>query len=140
MSHALRVGVVDQIAYFRAYNTDGTAKVDLTSATAGLSISVFRVGASSVSVASLSNKAADDTAHADGAIRQVAGNLYTLDLPDAATATQVPSIVVRGSYTGGVIEGLEHSIVDYDPSNLGSKVATAALSAQIAATNTQPAG
>ena len=116
MSHVLRVGVADQIAYFRAYNTDGSAKTDLTSLTTGLTLSVFRVGASSVSIASLSNKAADNTAHADGAIRNVGGNLYTIDIPDAATATQVPSIVVRGSYTGGVIEGLEHPIVAYDPS------------------------
>lgn len=116
MSHVLRVGVADQIAYFRAYNTDGSAKTDLTSSTTGLALSVFRIGASSVSIASLSNKAADNTAHADGAIRNVGGNLYTIDIPDAATATQVPSIVVRGSYTGGVIEGLEHPIVAYDPS------------------------
>lgn len=115
MSHVLRQGVADQIAYFRAFNTDGSALTTLTSATAGLSLSVFRVGASSVSIASRSNKAADDTAHADGAIRNVGGNLYTIDLPDAACATQVPSIVVRGSYTGGVIEGVEHPIVAYNP-------------------------
>jgi hypothetical protein len=118
MSHVLRVGVADQIAYFRAYNTDGSAKTDLTSATTGLTLSVFRVGASSVSISSLSNKAADDTAHADGAIRAVGGNLYTIDIPDAATATQVPSVVVRGSYTGGVVEGLEHPIVAYNPAEV----------------------
>ena len=116
MSHILRVGQADQIAYFRAYNTDGSGKTDLTSATTGLTLSVFRIGASSVSISSLSNKAADNTAHADGAIRAVGGNLYTIDLPDAATATQVPSIAVRGTYTGGVVEGLEHPIVAYDPS------------------------
>jgi hypothetical protein len=115
MSHVLKHNVVDQIAFFRAYDTDGTAKTNLTSSTTGLSISVFRVGASSVSVSSLSDKAADDSTHSDGAIRNVGGNLYTIDLPDAATATQVPSIVVRGTYTGGVIEGLEHPVVAYDP-------------------------
>lgn len=118
MSHVLRVGVADQIAYFRAYNTDGSANTSLTASTTGLTLSVFRVGASSVSIASLSNKAADNTAHADGAIRNVGGNLYTIDLPDAACATQVPSICVRGSYTGGVIEGLEHPIVAYDPAQV----------------------
>ena len=115
MSHVLKHNVADQIAYFRAYDTDGTAKTDLDSSTAGLTLSVFRVGATSVSIASLSDKAADDSTHADGAIRNVGGNLYTIDIPDAATATQVPSIVVRGSYTGGVVEGLEHPIVAYDP-------------------------
>jgi hypothetical protein len=115
MSHVLKYNVADQIAYFRAYDTDGTAKTDLDSSTTGLTLSVFRVGASSVSIASLSDKAADDSTHADGAIRSVGGNLYTIDIPDAATATQVPSIVVRGSYTGGVVEGLEHPIVAYNP-------------------------
>ena len=118
MSHALRVGVADQIGYFRAYNTDGSAKTDLTSSTTGLTLSVFRIGASAVSIASLSAKAADNTAHADGAIRAVSGNLYTVDLPDAACATQVPSISVKGSYTGGVIEGPEHPLVGYNPASV----------------------
>ena len=118
MSHALRVGVADQIGYFRAYNTDGSAKTDLTSSTTGLSLSVFRVGAAAVSISSLSAKAADNTAHADGAIRAVSGNLYTVDLPDAACADQVPSISVKGSYTGGVIEGPEHPLVGYNPASV----------------------
>ena len=115
MSHVLRIGVVDQIAYFRAFNTDGGGKTDLTSATAGLVLTVFRIGLAEVSIASLSAKAADNTAHADGAIRQVAGNLYTVDLPDAAMVDQTPSVGVRGSYTGGVIEPVTHPIVNYDP-------------------------
>ena len=118
MSHALRVGVADQIGYFRAYNTDGTAKTDLTSSTTGLALSVFRVGAAAVSISSLSAKAADNTAHADGAIRAVSGNLYTVDLPDASCADQVPSISVKGSYTGGVIEGPEHPLVGYNPASV----------------------
>jgi hypothetical protein len=79
---------------------------------------VFRVGASAVSISSLSAKAADNTAHADGAIRAVSGNLYTVDLPDAACADQVPSISVKGSYTGGVIEGPEHPLVGYNPASV----------------------
>lgn len=118
MSHALRVGIADQIGYFRAYNTDGSAKTDLTSSTTGLALSVFRIGAAAVSISSLSAKAADNTAHADGAIRAVSGNLYTVDLPDAACADQVPSISVKGSYTGGVIEGPEHPLVGYNPASV----------------------
>jgi hypothetical protein len=118
VSHALRVGVADQIGYFRAYNTDGSAKTDLTSSTTGLALSVFRVGASAVSISSLSAKAADNTAHADGAIRAVSGNIYTVDLPDAACADQVPSISVKGSYTGGVIEGPEHPLIGYNPASV----------------------
>jgi hypothetical protein len=126
MSHVLRTGVVDQIALFRAYNDDGTAKTDLTSATDGLSLSVFRVGLASVSIASLSNKSADDTAHADGAIRSIGGNLYSIDLPDAATATYCPSISVRGTYTGGEIEPIVHPMAGYNPSLVAVGANTAA--------------
>jgi hypothetical protein len=79
---------------------------------------VFRIGAAAVSISSLSAKAADNTSHADGSIRAVSGNLYTVDLPDAACADQVPSISVKGSYTGGVIEGPEHPLVGYNPASV----------------------
>lgn len=125
MSHVLRVGVADQIAYFRAFNDDGTAKTDLTSSTTGLTLSVFRVGLTAVSIASLSNKAADNTAHADGAIRNVGGNLYSIDLPDAATATQCASIGVRGSFTGGVIEPVPHPLVGYNAASVAVGAPTA---------------
>jgi hypothetical protein len=116
MTHPLRTGVADQIALFRAYDTDGTAKVDLTSATTGLSLTVFRTGLAQVSISSLTDKAADDTTHADGAIRRIGGNLYSVDLPDAAMATYCPSISVRGTYTGGEIEPIVHPMAGYNPS------------------------
>jgi len=115
MSHAILVGSSDPIMFFRAFDTDGTAKVDLASAEAGLTLSVYRTGGSSVTISSLSDKAADDTAHADGAIRQVgSGNLYTVDAPDAAVASQFGAVSVKGSYTAGVIEGVPHPLVGYD--------------------------
>jgi hypothetical protein len=115
MTHACKVASTNQILYFRAFNTDGTSLTTFTSATAGAALSVYRVGGSSVAIASLSDKAADDTAHADGAIRQVgSGNLYTVDIPDAGVATQFPSVCIKGSYTGGVIEGIPSALVGYD--------------------------
>jgi hypothetical protein len=117
MTHVLRTGVSNQIAMFRAYNTSPEgAKTDLTAATTGLVLSVFRVGLSPVSISSLSDKAADDSAHAAGAIRNVGGNLYTVDIPNAAAATYCPSLSVRGSFTGGVIEPVPHPMSGYDPS------------------------
>lgn len=116
MSHVLRTNVADQIALFRAYDTDGTAKIDLNASTTGLTLSAFRTGLAAVSISSLSDKAADNTAHADGAIRRIAGNLYSIDLPDATTATYCPSVSVRGSYTGGEIEPIVHPMAGYDPS------------------------
>ena len=122
MSHSIKVASLGHVAMFRAYEDAGTAKTDLTATTAGLTLSVFRVGATPVSIASLSDKAADDSAHAAGAIRHVAGNLYSVDIPDASVAVQVPSIVVVGSYTGGVIEGVPHPVVGYDATAPGDLV------------------
>jgi hypothetical protein len=126
MTHPLRTGVEDQIALFRAYNDDDTPKKDLTSATSGLTLSVFRPGLAQISISSLTDKAADDTAHADGAIRRIGGNLYSVDLPDAATATYCPSISVRGTYTGGEIEPIVHPMAGYNPSLIavGANTAT----------------
>jgi hypothetical protein len=114
MSHAILVGSTNPILFFRAFDTDGTANVTFTSATAGASLSAYRTGGSSVAITPLSDKAADDTAHADGAIRQVSGNLYTVDGPDAAVAAQFGSVSIKGSYTAGVIEGVPHPLVGYN--------------------------
>jgi len=115
MSHAILVASTNPILFFRAFDTDGTAKVNLLAAEAGLTLSIYRTGGSSVAIASLSDKAADDTAHADGAIRQVgSGNLYTVDGPNAAVASQFGSVSIKGSYTAGVIEGVPHPLVGYN--------------------------
>jgi len=129
VSHAIKAGATDQILLFRAYEDDGDAKTDLTASTTGLTLSVFRIGAAPVSISSLSNKAADNTTHADGAIRQIQGNLYSVDAPDAACASQVPSICVKGAFTGGVIEGVPHPIVGYDATaiRVGAAVAGDAM-------------
>ena len=116
MSHAMKTLAANQIAFFRAFNDDGSAKTDLDAATTGLALSVFRVNEGAVSISSLSDKASDGAGHSDGAIRHVSGNLYTVDIPDAALDDQVPSIVVKGSFTGGVIEGTPHPVVGYDAS------------------------
>lgn len=138
MSHPIKVGSIDQIAYFRAYNDDGSPKTDLTSATVGLTVSIFRVGATPVSIASLSDKAADDTTHADGAIRPVQGNLYTIDLPDAAISSQVASITVKGTFTGGVIDSQPHPVVGYDATAVavGANTTTPPTLAQFVNTDT----
>jgi len=129
MSHVLRTGVADQIAYFRAYNDDDTPKKDLNAATAELTLSVFRTGLAPVSISSLSDKVADNATHADGAIRRIGGNLYSIDLPNAALETYCPSVGVIGTYTGGEIEPIMHPMGGYDP----SAVAVGAQSAATAA-------
>jgi hypothetical protein len=114
MSHALLVGSADNFLAFQAFNTDGSVKTDLNASTTGLSLSVYRPGQSSITIASVSNKAADNTAHADGAIRYVGDNEYTIDAPDAVAATLCPYAQVRGSFTGGYIRGDKHPVVSYN--------------------------
>ena len=134
MSYAIKGGSTDQIMVFQAFNTDGTAKTDLASGTAGITLSVFRIGAAAVAVGTLSDKAADDTTHADGAVRQVIGNVYTVDVPDAAVATGVPGAMIKGSFTGGTCEGVLHPIVGYDPN---ADISAILVQARNAALNTQ---
>jgi len=115
MSHGITVGSTNAFMYFRAYNTDNTALLTLTSATTALALNVYRAGSTDVAISSLTDKSDPDDAHSDGAIYQIGGsNLYSIDVPDAAVATQVPSVIIEGSFTGGFIDGIPHPINGYD--------------------------
>jgi hypothetical protein len=115
MSHGIKTGSTNPILFFRAYNTDNTAKVDLTSATTGLAMNAFRVGGSDVAISSLTDKSNPDDAHSDGAIFQYgSSNLYSVDGPDAITATQYASVGIEGSFTGGFLDGIPHPLTGYD--------------------------
>jgi len=118
MSHGITVGSTNAFMYFRAYNTDNTALLTLTSATTALALNVYRAGSTDVAISSLTDKSDPDDAHSDGAIYQIGGsNLYSIDVPDAAVATQVPSVIIEGSFTGGFIDGIPHPINGYDPTD-----------------------
>lgn len=116
MSHVLRVGIANQLTYFWAYNTDDSPKTDLVAATPGLTLEVFRAQLAPISITPITDKASDNAVHSDGAIRQVSGGLYSIDLPDTASAVQCESIGIRGSFTGGRIEPWLQPIVGYNPS------------------------
>ena len=113
MSHTLKANGSQQVAFFRAYHDDGSAVVDLDASTDGLTLQIYRVAATPITIAALTDKASPTT-HVAGSIQKICGNLYALDLPDAATASQVASVVIAGTITGGVIEGTPHAVVGVD--------------------------
>jgi hypothetical protein len=112
--YSIQVGTTQPIFVFLATDDDGTPKTDLTSATVGLALSLGRLGATDVSIGTLTDKAADNTPWADGAIRSLGSNMYSIDGPAAAVASQYPCTFIKGSYTGGRIDGLVHPLVGYD--------------------------
>lgn len=132
--YPVRKNETDQILVFRAYNTDGSPKNDLTSATAALSLEVARVGLTAVSIASLTDKAADNTAHNDGAIRTFAGNIYLVDAPDVVFQSDTVGVGIRGTFTDGYIEGYLQPLINYSPL---VDIPEMGLNSKIAAQNTQ---
>jgi hypothetical protein len=115
MTLPIRVGQPG-IAVFDVYDDDDADVTTFDASAASLAMTVARIGETEVAFAGFSDKAADDTAHAPGAIRKLYNNRYTIDLPTAATATWVRGLAVRGTFTGGRIEGVMHPMAGYDPS------------------------
>lgn len=132
--YPVRKNEVNQILVFRVYNTDGSPKTDLTSATTGLSIEVARIGLTASSIVSLTDKAADNTAHSDGAIRAFTGNIYLIDVPDVVFTSDTAAVGIRGSFTGGYIEGYLQPLINYSPL---VDIPEMGLNSKIAAQNTQ---
>jgi hypothetical protein len=59
--------------------------------------------------------ATTDAAHSDGGIIHLSDGYYRLDLPDAAVATGVASVMVGGAVTGMIVIGTELQLVNYNP-------------------------
>jgi hypothetical protein len=97
---AFSLGQTDVTVYFRAYNTDGTEKTDAAHNTSGLSMGFIRERAAEVSATvggtpAPVSLAADDTAHTDWGFRNIVGNYYRADFPDAmAEAAGAPKFVI----------------------------------------------
>jgi hypothetical protein len=100
--------------WFRAWNTDGSAKTDLVFNTSGIDVKVARDN--QANSASLSLSAASSPTDWDaGKLNQVVGNLYRVGVSTALISNYTGNIAVCGSYTGGVLEGIIDSVSAYDP-------------------------
>lgn len=98
----------DVSVYFRAAEastgTNPGDPVTVTSATAGISLSYRRRGATPVAI-SLSDLSALTAAHTDGGLLVVGDGVHRLDVPDAAFASGSDDVVIFGSATDIVFFG-----------------------------------
>lgn len=86
-------------------STTGLPKTDVVYNSAGMDLQYRRAGGANVSITE-ATLGAVDSAHSDGGFIHIGNGEYRLDLPDAAVATGVDSVLVHGTVTGGVIQGI----------------------------------
>jgi hypothetical protein len=106
----------DISVYFHLRNsTDGTSKTGLLYNSAGAVASYVRNRAARAAI-TLATLASASAAHSDGGFILVddtnTPGLYRLDLPDAAVATGVDSVVINIGFTGVFGESLNIELVD----------------------------
>ncbi|MBK8246419.1 MAG: hypothetical protein IPK85_03335, partial [Gemmatimonadetes bacterium] len=77
----------------------------MVAATSGLALEYRREGAASTAIteADLTNLT---DAHSDGGLKHIGNGYYRLDVPDAAFASGVPGVLVHGTVTGMVVQGV----------------------------------
>lgn len=127
MTEQRQAGTADHSVYLDAINTaDGTKASAFAYNQAGIALFYCRNRAADVAITP-ADLAADDTAHTDGGVRFIANGLVRIDLPDAALAAGVPSLVVGGSATGITLVPKTIQLTGYDPAD------TALTAADIAA-------
>lgn len=86
-------------------STDGTPETGVTAATSGLDLQYRREGAANTAIteADLTNLT---DAHSDGGLKHIGNGYYRLDVPDAAFASGVSGVLVHGTVTGMVVQGV----------------------------------
>jgi hypothetical protein len=99
---------------FFAWNTDGSAKIDLVYNTSGISIVVVRDNLANSSALTLS-AASGPTDWAAGKFWAMGGNKYRVGIATASISSFTGQISVEGSYTGGVLTGVTREVSAYDP-------------------------
>jgi len=108
-------GATDQSVIIRIIDsTDGTPETGVVWNTAGIAMWYRREGAT-VTAITEATLATTDAAHSDGGIIHLSDGYYRLDLPDAAVATGVASVMVGGAVTGMIVIGTELQLVNYNP-------------------------
>ena len=119
--------------WFRAWNTDGSAKTDLVFSTSGIDVKVARDNLANSSSLSLS-AASSPTDWAAGKLSPIVGNLYRVGISTALISSYTGNIAVCGSYTGGVLEGIIDSVSAYDPTKNPLSPSVAGMQIAISAT------
>lgn len=107
--------------FIKAVESDGSAKTDLTAATAGLTGKLIFEGGTEITMSAFTD-AASASDWAVGKIWQPDSNhnIYKLGVDPANFNTNEGKAVWLGSYTGGTIEGVFEIVSDYNPATAPS--------------------
>lgn len=116
MGREIVKGSVDQTVYFKLRQTsDGLAITGLEHDSGGAVCSYTRNRAVAVPI-TLAALVDPDSAHSDGGFQEVhatnAKGLYRLDLPDAAVASGVDSVIIHIAFTDVYSADIEISLID----------------------------
>lgn len=116
MELLIKAGSTDRSVDIRIVDSgDGTPETGVTSGSAGIAMWYRRDGGLKVAITPITDLATLASAHSDGGILHISDGYYRFDVPDAAFATGVDSVLVGGSVTGMVIIGAKAQLVGYDP-------------------------
>lgn len=95
-------GTTDVTISIYCRDTDGDELTGKVAADFSLTYTRARATATAIS---LSDLAAQNTAHTDGGVKEISNGEYRLDLPDAACAAGVTQVTVQGTVDGGYVLG-----------------------------------
>ena len=97
-------------------SSDGTPETGVVFDSAGIDMKYRREYAANVNIVEIDLTTPILTdAHEDGGFLHIGNGYYRLDLPDAACAAGVKSVIVHGVVTGMVVIGCEIELVTFDP-------------------------
>lgn len=105
-------GATDKSVVIRIIDsTTGLPETAVEHNTAGIDLQYRREGAVSTAITEVA-LAALTTAHTDGGIEHIGNGYYRLDVPDAAFATGADGVLIHGTVTGMVVQGVYVELID----------------------------
>lgn len=105
-------GATDKSVVIRIIDsTTGLPETAVEHNTAGIDLQYRREGALSTAITVVA-LAALTTAHTDGGIEHIGNGYYRLDVPDAAFATGADGVLIHGTVTGMVVQGVYVELID----------------------------
>jgi hypothetical protein len=130
MRYTFTKGDTSKSVYVEAWNSaDGTPNASLAFNTAGLTATYTRHGATATSI-TLATLANAGSAWSSGGFVVVIGNMYRLDIPNAALATGVDRGEIHFALTGVVFSREGFDLITDDPYAAGLTKAEIALEVQ----------
>jgi len=113
MSRQVYKGSTDVSVVIRIIDsTDGTPETGVTSATSGLNFWYRREGAAVTNFSTEGDLTALTDAHSDEDFLHISDGYYRVDVADAAFATGVNGVLIGGTVTGMIVQGVYVELID----------------------------